>query len=87
MLDDLPALVRAVEKITQAAARTDGALAEAKKRYRKDFGVRTLAEAEALLRKVEQEEREVAARYVRKKKAFVRRHRERLKEVGYRGDV
>lgn len=79
MLDDFESLKRKVEDLRERKARAVGAYQEHLKRLRKDYGVKTLKDAEKLLKRKKQEELDAAGAYLKAKKAFEREFAEVLK--------
>lgn len=70
MLDNFEELKRRVDGLRERKARAEGAYQEHLKRLRKDYGVKTLKDAEKLLEKKKDEEQAAAAAYLKAKKAF-----------------
>lgn len=78
MLDDFEQLKRRVEELRERKARAEGAYQEHLKRLKKDYGVKTLREAEQLLERKKDEEQAAAAKYLKAKKAFEAEYKEVL---------
>jgi len=69
-IDDLERIKREVERKQQEKDRAEGALNEILSRLKKEYGVSSLKEAKALLKKLEQEEVEEAEKFQKAKKEF-----------------
>jgi hypothetical protein len=67
MVDDYPAFLRKVEALKRRAAEAGGELKAVLSALRQKHGYKTLQEAEVSLPKLEEEERQIAADYTRKK--------------------
>lgn len=70
MFDDLQELKRKVEGLQREHDRAAGARDQLMKRLKAEFGCSTLEEAEALLERLQVEEREAARKYTARKKKF-----------------
>jgi hypothetical protein len=78
MLDDFEQLKRKVEALRERKARADGAYQEHLKRLKKDYGVKSLEDAEKLLEEYKDKEHGAAAKYLRLRKAFDAEFKEAL---------
>jgi response regulator of citrate/malate metabolism len=72
MLDDLPQVEREFEELKERLARAKGRDEEGMNRIRKDFGAKTLEEAEELLAQKAEERHAASARYLKAFKKFKR---------------
>lgn len=78
MLDDFEQLKRKVEELKARKARAEGAYQEHLKRLKKDYGVKSLADAEKLLEEYKDKEQELAGKYLKAKRAFEQKYKEIL---------
>lgn len=78
MLDDFEALKRRVDELKERKARAEGAYHEHLKRLKKDYGAKTLAEAEKLLKEFKAKEQAAAGAYLKARKEFDRKWKDVL---------
>lgn len=78
MLDDYQKIRRRVEAAKTARDRAKGALDELTARLRKEFGCKTVEEAEALLDELKKEEITLAGKYVKARAEFLKAWKEKV---------
>ena len=79
--DDLPKMKRDLEDIEREAAKAAGAEEEWIRRLKKEFGLKTLAEALQKLSDIGERERQTDSVYGKKHKRFRRRYKRYLRRI------
>lgn len=79
--DDFQKLQRQVEQIREAKAKADGAVGEILKRLKKEFGCKSLAEAQRKLKELEQEERDQFVAYREARDEFDKKWKDKLGDL------
>lgn len=79
-LDNFHALKKKVETAQKEAERAKGAVAQLLSDLKKEFGVKSLSEAKALLEKLEQQEARQAQEYTELKEQFDQTYRHLLED-------
>lgn len=69
-IDNLPELIRKVEKLKERKQKSQGALDELLKRLKKEFGCSSIKEAKDMLEMKSEEERKAARKYTKMKRRF-----------------